>query len=178
MCRCPWEIQQFWHINKINDLVNAAKFEYFLQKYEDYENQVTSTKIRHSKNAYNYYRVWRIIPAEDPDNDSFTGKDCLPEYYGFVINKSCHTIGWLSGWAGQLAGWLISLRHTDGIIQKCWVSMCFINSLLRHMSKMLISHCFYLHVAPSHRWSYSKRMKILGVVNTFEMWFSELFIFR
>ena len=64
-------------------------------------------------------KKFTIIPTEDPDNDSFTGKDCLPEYYGFVINKGCHTIGWLSGWAGQLAGWLISLRRTDEIIDKC-----------------------------------------------------------
>ena len=39
-------------INKINDLMNAAKFEYFLKKYQDYENQSTTTKRGHSKNAY------------------------------------------------------------------------------------------------------------------------------
>ena len=80
------EIQQFWHINKINELVDAAKFEYFLRKYEglwksvdDHKNQAlpeclyllsflkknrwccSRTKIRHSKNAYNYCRFWRIL---------------------------------------------------------------------------------------------------------------------
>ena len=59
MCCFPLEIQQFWHINKINELVNAAKIEYFLGNMKDCENQSTTTKIRHSQNAYNYWRFWR-----------------------------------------------------------------------------------------------------------------------
>ena len=51
------EIQQFRNIDKFNKSVVVAKFDHFLQKYEDYENQSTTTKKGHYQNAYNYYRV-------------------------------------------------------------------------------------------------------------------------
>ena len=57
----PLEIQQFCNIDEFNESVNAAKFEYFLEKYEDYEKQSTTTKKGDSHNAYNYYRFWRIL---------------------------------------------------------------------------------------------------------------------
>ena len=38
--------------------MDAPKFEYFLRKYEDYENKMDTTTSSHSKNAYNYLRVF------------------------------------------------------------------------------------------------------------------------
>ena len=46
-----------------------------------------------------------IIPAEDPDNDSFTGKHCLPETL-LISNRQVvtHLGGCLAGLASWLAG--------------------------------------------------------------------------
>ncbi len=44
MCCFSLEIQQFRHINKINELMDAAKFEYFLGNMKDCENQSDQEK--------------------------------------------------------------------------------------------------------------------------------------
>ena len=36
--------------------MNVAKIEHLLRNMKDYENQLATPKIRHSKKAYNYYR--------------------------------------------------------------------------------------------------------------------------
>jgi len=41
-------------MDKINESVNLPKFEYFLKKYNDYENDVVPPKRGQSKNANNY----------------------------------------------------------------------------------------------------------------------------
>ena len=66
MCCFPLEIQQFWHINKINELVNAAKFEYFFGNMKDCENQSTTIEKGNAQNAYNYGRFWRKSDVEAP----------------------------------------------------------------------------------------------------------------
>ena len=45
--------------------MDAPEFEYFLKKYEDYENKMETTKSGHSKNAYDY---WRVFDECDDNN--------------------------------------------------------------------------------------------------------------
>ena len=44
----------------------VAKFEYFLRNMKDYENESATTKIRHSKKAYNYCRFSIKIDVDAP----------------------------------------------------------------------------------------------------------------
>ena len=51
--------------------MNVAKFEYNLGNMKDYENQsattkIATTKIRHSKKAYDYSRFSRKIDVDAP----------------------------------------------------------------------------------------------------------------
>ena len=39
---------------------------------KDYENQSAQEKIRHSQNAYNYYRFWRKFDDDVPKQKSGT----------------------------------------------------------------------------------------------------------
>ena len=52
------------------------------------------------------------------------------------------------------------LRHIDGIIQKERKSWSFFYNFEMWISKMLIFRLTYAKNAPSHRWHYSKRVKI------------------
>ena len=38
--------------------MDAPEFNYFFRKYEDYENKMETPKRGHSKNAYNYCRLF------------------------------------------------------------------------------------------------------------------------
>ena len=43
-----------------------------------------------------------IIPAENPDNDKFTRKDCLPEILlDFGRQRLSQLAGWLASWPGK-----------------------------------------------------------------------------
>ena len=61
----PWTLQkEYFSIGnttimkrcEIIESMDAPEVEYFLRKYEEYENDVVQPKRDHSKNAYNYYR--------------------------------------------------------------------------------------------------------------------------
>ena len=66
MCCFPLIIQQLWNICKINESMNAAKFDYFLRNMKDCENRSTSLKIRHSQNACNYSRFSTKMDDDAP----------------------------------------------------------------------------------------------------------------
>ena len=59
MCGFLLEIQQIWYINKLNESITVAKFEYNIGNMKDCEKQSTKAKKGHSKKAYNYWRFWR-----------------------------------------------------------------------------------------------------------------------
>ena len=56
---------------------------------------------------FHILKLFEIIPAENPDNDNFTRRDCLPEILlDFGRQKLSQLAGWLVGWlADWLAGW-------------------------------------------------------------------------
>ena len=69
MCGFSLEIQQFWHMCKINESINAAKFEYNLGNMKDCENQSATQKSGTPKRLTITDIVWRksMLTLQDID---------------------------------------------------------------------------------------------------------------